>query len=301
MRTRFSVTTASSNRMLATPESVKAALFVTDSSLDDAINRQLLAASDHIARQLGVTPDQKGRVTLARETCNETWRLGAGARRSITLGRTPVQNVISVNENGVVCFRLSSGDDAAIAALETTLASAAGPDGAGFSSSHVGMEINIAGAGADGAALTTTVASVISPTEIELASPASNTVAGAAFTIENPAFSYEVNARSGLLFRLAGGVRTAFTANTTIVIDYDAGWTPPPAADRDLPSDLEEAAIMIASRAVSEETGDSDNIRSESFPGIGSWTYETSSREMSNQNIARDIEAKIAPYRHLSV
>lgn len=65
--------------------------------------------------------------------------------------------------------------DGAITASDNTFTSASG----GFGTDRVGQFIYVAGAGAAGVALITTIASVTSPTEVELTDAASTTVAGA--------------------------------------------------------------------------------------------------------------------------
>lgn len=82
------------------------------------------------------------------------------------------------------CIQLS-GTDGAISSSDNTFTSAGGPDGVAFTSSFVGQQIIVEGAGSGGADLETTIASYTSGTEVELTDAASTTVSGATFRVSN--------------------------------------------------------------------------------------------------------------------
>lgn len=83
----------------------------------------------------------------------------------------------AMNLEGSIDVRI--GTDGAATASSATFTSATG----GFLATDVGKEIRIAGAGASGATLVTTISAVTNTTTVTLAATASTTVAGATYNV----------------------------------------------------------------------------------------------------------------------
>lgn len=87
------------------------------------------------------------------------------------------------------------------------------------------------------------------------------------------ATEYEVDATSGLLYRLSddGTLRLPWTARKMIVT-YVAGYVLPPTADYDLPSDISEA-VLVAIKAKYHSRGRDPALRSQDIPGVISQSF----------------------------
>ncbi|MFC0410940.1 head-tail connector protein [Roseomonas elaeocarpi] len=94
------------------------------------------------------------------------------------------------------------------------------------------------------------------------------TVAGQAIDAEGT----ELNTLSGLLYRLDGAARwTAWGCDVTAV-EYTGGFALPGEPNRDLPSDIEQAClIMVAARHAAR--GRDPMLRSETTEGVGSASF----------------------------
>lgn len=102
---------------------------------------------------------------------------------------------------------------------------------------------------------------------------------------------YEVEAETGLLYRLDGsGYRERWYASRVTVI-YSGGYS----LIGSLPRDIETAAIQLVARRAYAASRD-PNLRSVQVEGLGQrqyWVDATAKTQM-----AADIEALIAPYRN---
>jgi hypothetical protein len=117
--------------------------------------------------------------------------------------------------------------------------------GVTFTSEFVGKAITVVGAGAAAATLSTTVESVTSATEIELAAAAATTVTGASYSAVNPGFvKYVVNkAQGSLRVRLGAGAGQFYTPY--VAVTYTAGWKMPGETGRTLPKGIEDACVAF--------------------------------------------------------
>lgn len=302
------VTTPASSTALTTLARVRSDLNLSSSLYADAFVTQMIAsASAAIVSWLNIASDGENQPTLGLETVNETFRDVYRGVEAVALARAPIADVVSVEEDGGLVARLQSGADGAVDILAgaTTFSSALGPDGAGFNSGHVGKEIVIAGAGAAGAALTTTIAAFVDAQNVTLDAAAQTTVAAAAFTIQNPAFSYEWRRGSALLWKLSGGYRASWASRLVRVV-YSAGYVLPgdvAPAVRNLPTDIEDACILLVRRKIDqlrESETENRRIKSESFPGIGAWTYALEDIAWTG-GLPSDVIAMLQRYRRISV
>jgi hypothetical protein len=106
---------------------------------------------------------------------------------------------------------------------------------------------------------------------------------------------YEVEADTGMLRRLRNDERSSWRRGK-IVVTYTAGFVLPGAAERDMPEDIERAAILLAVRYAWTDP-DIELVRRSTTEGIGS-------REMfapSPSGIPIEVEALISRYRNIAM
>lgn len=299
MTALLDVIAPAADRKLTTAARARAALNLAASTYDDAtIDGLIDSASAAVVSYLNIAGDGAAEPTLARETIDQSFSDFCGG--ALILARAPIADIRSVQENGgaIVASRQSGADGAVDVGVDaSSFISALGPDGLGFSAAHVGREITIAGAGAAGADHATTIAAFVDAQTVTLAAAALTTVAGASFTVGNPAFNYEWRRLSGLVWKIAPGGRVAWAARQVRII-YDAGYVlPGAAAGRNLPLVIEDACILLIKRRL-EVLRDCDNprIKSESWAGIGSWTFEMQPIEWK-AGVPSDVAAMLNPYK----
>lgn len=104
--------------------------------------------------------------------------------------------------------------------------------------------------------------------------------------------SYEVDAASGLIHRMNGGVRAYWTA-PAIVITYTAGWKLPGDPDRDLPADIEDACLSLVRSAWFARARD-PNLAMDLTEGVGQAQYWK--RSVSGMAIDDALSAALTPY-----
>lgn len=298
MTTLLDVLTPAASLQLTTLARARSDLNLSVAMYADAfVNQMIDSASAAIVAYLNIVSDGAVSPTLALETIEETFRDFCG--QALALSRAPISNVASVQEESNVVSRLQSGADGVvdIVADPTAFASMLGPAAAGFLSSHVGAAIVISGAGAGGAAHSTTIASVVDGQNITLTAAALTSVTGAAYTVENPAFGYEWRRGSGLLYKTSGGFRTRWAASLVRVV-YDAGYVMPSAVSgRNLPLDIEDACILLVRRKI-DQLRESENprLKSEAITGIGSWTFDIASVTWEG-GLPSDVRAILDRYK----
>lgn len=95
----FTVSTAAASRALLTTAEAKAALGITGSDQDTAIDALVLRISDMIAAECAVPSDGVAVPTLLSETIAETLRNDT-APEYLVLSRRPVSSITSVVEDG---------------------------------------------------------------------------------------------------------------------------------------------------------------------------------------------------------
>ena len=271
----LSVTAAAAVSNLTTLAQLKADLQLDDTQ-DDFLTRVIEVCSDEISVYLGQSPGDDGNISLGRETVQEIFYDPQG-EAELVLGRRPVGDVTSINEGGVTTARLLSNTDGAITSGETTFTSAGGPGGNPFTESFVGQTITIAGAGASGATLTTTIASFTSATEVELAAAAGTTVSGSAsWSVGNPAFAkYIVRKPHGMITLRAGGAPARWMTQYVTVV-YTAGWLMPGETGRTLPKGIEDACIIYCRTKIDQlQEGEdfSGALTQASVDGVGSFQF----------------------------
>jgi hypothetical protein len=96
VRSVFSVTSAASDRSLLTIAELRAAVGVTDSSLDAALMTLGARVEQIISRACGLAADGTNPPTLLRETCRDAFRLRKTLRAPLRLSRRPVTSITSV-------------------------------------------------------------------------------------------------------------------------------------------------------------------------------------------------------------
>ncbi|WP_018391056.1 hypothetical protein [Ancylobacter sp. FA202] len=100
---------------------------------------------------------------------------------------------------------------------------------------------------------------------------------------------YELNAANGLLLRLTEAGNSHVWTPGRVVIDYSAGFIPS-GEGRDLPEDIERAAILAVRNAFLTR-GRDQTVRSDDVVGIGSFSYGMTSA------LPADVTDLLAPYR----
>lgn len=274
MFSTLTVTTAPSVSTLTTLTQLKADLNLDDSR-DTFYTRVIEICSDEISAYLRQGWDEDENMSLGRATVSETFYDLAGAK-SLRLSRWPIAEITSIREGTTTTSRLLSGTDGAISSGDNTFTSATGPGENEFTDSYVGKTIVVTGAGAAGADLTTTIASVTSATEVELTAAASTTVSDASYTVVNPAFSsYIVKKQFGEIRKISGTALTQFLTDPVTVI-YTCGWLMPGEEGRTLPKGIEDACILFARCKIDQlEEGEdfSGPLTGASIEGVGSFQF----------------------------
>ena len=250
MYSTLAVTSAASETKLVTLAQLK-----TDLGLDDTkdafFTRVIEICSDEIALYMGRGRDETDNVTLGRDTLSEVFYDICG-ERELRLSRRPVGDITSIREGaGATVSRLIGNTDGAITATQTTFTSAGGPASGDFTDAHVGKIFTVAGAGTDGATLTTTIESVTDANTVELTDAAVTTVSGATWTVENPGFNYVVRKQAGRLWKRVGVATTRFYAEP-ITVAYTAGWLLPGETGRNLPKTIEDACVLYCRRKIDQ-------------------------------------------------
>lgn len=300
MNRKLEISTAAVTKRLTTVERVRDDLNLpaTATEPDEFIEGLIDTASDLISGYINYDADETDQITIGRETVAETFYDALG-KRELLLGRAPVGDITSVTETSSATARILNYTDGAIdiGVSDTTLTSASAP----FLAAHVGDSITITGAGDAGVDLTTTIASFTDNSTVEIATPATTTVAAASFSLENQAFvaGFDVKKSGGILWKLSGGIPTPFAVNKVVVI-YSCGWILPGQTGRTLPQDIEDAAVMLVRRKFEQlREGDVTPtgrlVKSESLVGIGSWTYEVGDRSMQD-GLPSDVRNMISRY-----
>lgn len=314
MRSILTVTSPAASTNLTTLERLRLYPGLGDSVVaNNVAERMIEVSSAAIATLLNQRRDQTGRLTLARETLSEVFssRACESRRRALILGRTPVAQIDSIDEDGVVLKRRLGGADGAIdiGASATTLTSAAGPEGEPFAAAMAGQTITIAGAGAGGGDHVTAIASVDADDAVTLAAPALTSVTGAVYALDNPAWAsgfaagYEIDQAAGLLWKKSGGYRVDWTA-ARIEVVYSAGWITP-AQDKlgaaTLPLDIENAATLFVRRFLEHMAPDDyRRLESEMLPGAGTWKFALE-KITWDDGLPSDVRRALLPYRRLHV
>lgn len=107
---------------------------------------------------------------------------------------------------------------------------------------------------------------------------------------------YEADEPRGFLYRLdESGDRTIWEGDRITVV-YSGGWIVKPTNQQTLPADLELAAARLTFRLLQQNyEGEFDTIKSESFPGIGSWQFATEAVTWEN-GVSSDVAPGLALY-----
>lgn len=108
---------------------------------------------------------------------------------------------------------------------------------------------------------------------------------------------WTLEAAAGLLRRAS--VSACWPAGTATVA-YTTGWTLPGADERDLPAELEEAAIELVRRAWLSRDRD-PGIRSETIQDVGAWSYLDVDRSVGVSGLPVDVERGLVRYRTVAL
>ncbi len=108
---------------------------------------------------------------------------------------------------------------------------------------------------------------------------------------------YEVDAASGLLYRLSSDERTTWRARK-ITVQYTGGYLLPDQANRTLPHDIQRACILMVTAAYLAK-GRDPMLRSESTQDVGSASYLDPRTGM--EAMPPQAAALLAPYRVITV
>jgi uncharacterized phiE125 gp8 family phage protein len=106
---------------------------------------------------------------------------------------------------------------------------------------------------------------------------------------------YKLEADTGVLFRVSNEVQRLWSRGK-IVVDYDCGYLLPGDDGRDLPHDIERAAIMLAAQSFLN-AGTDASVKRESVDGIGS----TERFSLSASGMTPEAEAILARYRQVAI
>lgn len=106
---------------------------------------------------------------------------------------------------------------------------------------------------------------------------------------------YKLEADTGVLFRVSNDVQRLWSRGK-IVVDYDCGYLLPGDDGRDLPHDIERAAIMLAVQAFNSAGVDA-TMKRESVDGIGSHERFP----LSASGMTAEVEALLSRYRQVAI
>jgi hypothetical protein len=121
--------------------------------------------------------------------------------------------------------------------------------------------------------------------------------------VELAASDYEFDIQSGMLWRLTGDIRIAWSASK-VVLEYTAGWvlpeqtlvgSDPVVDDRDLPLDIEAAALELVKIRYYARTRD-PMVKSESIPGVMTIDYGAVT-SATDSGLPEHVVALLNPYR----
>jgi hypothetical protein len=105
---------------------------------------------------------------------------------------------------------------------------------------------------------------------------------------------YEVDGASGVLLRLGGGQPSHWVGNT-VEVRYEAGWLLPGQPGRNLPNDIEDAAIGLVKVQWYSRTRN-PLVKAESVPGVVDVQYRVGATG-TNGALPPEVTAKLDPYR----
>lgn len=110
---------------------------------------------------------------------------------------------------------------------------------------------------------------------------------------------YEVESRTGLLWRLASGSQIGWTAQT-VVVSYSAGYVlPQDTGTRSLPVDIEDVALTMV-RSAYLNRGRDPAVILEVTEGVGRTGYTPTMLD-SNSHMLDSLKPVLAPYRSLVI
>ncbi|MCK0207523.1 hypothetical protein MWN33_05690 [Starkeya koreensis] len=101
---------------------------------------------------------------------------------------------------------------------------------------------------------------------------------------------YEADSDTGMLYRLTSSGGRSIWAPGRILVDYSAGFILPDTEGRNLPADIERAAI-IAVRNAYTGRGHNPALRSEEVDGVGTFSYGLPA------SLSTEVTDLLAPYR----
>lgn len=116
-------------------------------------------------------------------------------------------------------------------------------------------------------------------------------------TVLDPA-DYQLSATSGKVKRLSSSLVSSWP-NTIIVVTYDAGWLMPGVNRRNLPAEIEDAAISLVEIAWFSR-GQNPLVKSETIPGVRQVDYFFGAPGQGSP-LPPDISVKLDPYRNISL
>lgn len=110
---------------------------------------------------------------------------------------------------------------------------------------------------------------------------------------------YQIEATTGKLRRLSSNLPAAWPC-TLVVVTYTAGWLLPEQDKRNLPADIEQAAIecIVAQYAAK---GRDQNVKAENIPGVRETQYFFGQANQADGPLPISTMAKLNPYRNISV
>lgn len=121
---------------------------------------------------------------------------------------------------------------------------------------------------------------------------------------EVDAANYEFSATTGMLYRVGAGIRVPWFLPSLVgrlTVEYTAGWHLPGSTSRNLPRDIEAAAVVLVKDRTSANTGE-DKIESETIFDVRSVTYATGSAGAEHESgLPRGVVNLLTRYRRLTV
>lgn len=107
--------------------------------------------------------------------------------------------------------------------------------------------------------------------------------------------AFEISASDGILYRLNAKGRYLSWPPATVAVEYTAGWLLPGQAGRNMPGDIEQAAIDLVTRAY-RARGRDPALRSEDVPDVYAASYFDAAKSFDN-GLPPDLASALARYR----
>lgn len=111
---------------------------------------------------------------------------------------------------------------------------------------------------------------------------------------------YEIDNRTGVVYRLRSDIRACWSGSNSSTIVYVAGYELPGSTSRNLPFDIEEAALILMKGAY-QAKGKDPALKSIDIPGVISEQFWIASPGDESGAFPPDVCSLLDPYRRIAL